>query len=334
MHFAEPQQLNWIWAIVFLGFLFAAAFSWRKKQMEKFVAAPILPQVIPEVSFRRYVLKSILILLVFFLSILALARPQWGFQWQTIKRQGIDILIAIDTSKSMLTADVKPNRLGRSKLAVKDLIKDLKGDRAGLVAFAGEAFLVCPLTVDYHGFLLALNDLNVGTIPRGGTAIARAIHTAISQYPEEPGKYKVLVILTDGENQEGDPVAMAEKAKEKGIRIYCIGIGTKEGELIQIPAASGEGYEFLKDREGQFVKSRLNEGLLAQIAKVTGGAYVRASGAQFGLDQLYRDELSKLEEREIESKMGKKYFERFQFPLGMALVLLVTEILTSERKRA
>ncbi len=332
MRFAEPDQFLWLWvAAAIAGFLWWSI-SYKVRRMESFADGKLLPEIASQFSLARNALKAAFLAGVFLFGVLALARPQWGFQWQEIKRQGIDILVAIDTSKSMLTKDVKPNRLERTKLAVKDLVKKLKGDRIGLIAFAGDAFLMCPLTVDYNGFRLALEDLDTNAIPRGGTHVARAIAEAINKYKEVPGKYKALILLTDGENLEGDPVAAAELAHDNDIRIFCVGIGTREGDLIEIANEDGSR-SFLKDRDGNYVKSRLNESLLAQIAQTTGGTYVRAAGADFGLERIYDKELAKMEKRDIDNKMEKKYHERFQYPLSLALILLVAEVLVMERKR-
>ena len=295
-------------------------------------AGNLVQEIAENFSQKRQVWKYVLLLSVVIFSILALARPQWGFQWQELHREGLDIIVAIDTSKSMLTEDVKPNRLERTKLAVKDLLKKIDGDRIGLAAFAGEAFLVSPLTIDYNGFTLSLNDLNAESIPRGGTSISSAIEEAIKGYEKIPAEYKAVIIITDGENLEGDPLAAAKKAKEKGIKIYCVGIGTREGELIRIQNELGN-FQFLKDENGNFIKSRLNEAILKAIARITGGAYVRASGAEFGLDLIYEQQLSKIEKREFESKMEKRYYERFQIPLALALVLLIMETLLSTRRK-
>jgi len=300
--------------------------------MERFSEKPLLPEIAPSFDQKQNVRVGCLLLAVVLLVVIALARPQWGYEWQEIKRQGLDILVAIDTSRSMLTQDVQPNRLERTKWAVKDLLKRLEGDRIGLIAFSGEAFLVCPLTVDTQGFLLSLEDLDTETIPRGGTDLEAAVREAIREYDEVPSKYKAVILLTDGENWEGDPLAAARKARDKGIRIYCIGIGTQEGELIRIPGASGKT-EFLKDENGNFVKSRLDEKLLQEIALAAGGVYVRASGAQFGLELIYDQELSKLEKREIASQKEKRFHERFQIPLGLALILLCAETLLTNRKK-
>ncbi len=332
MRFANPYIFNLLWLLPLLAaglFLFVRR---RRQMIERFVESHLLDHVVFGWSLERYQLKNILLIIIFFLSIVALARPQWGYQWQEIKRKGLDILLVVDTSKSMLTQDVKPNRLERTKLAIHDLIKNLKGDRIGLVAFAGDAFTMCPLTSDYGGFLLSLNDLNTSIIPRGGTNIGSALQEAIKGYDQTPSQYKAIVVVTDGDNLEGDPLSVARKAREKGIKIYCVGVGTQEGDLIRYQNDQGQ-WEFLKDGQGNYVKSRLNENLLQRIAYETGGAYVRSSGAQFGLDYIYQEHLSKFEKREIEDKMQKKYFERFQIPLALAFALLLMETLISTRKK-
>ena len=264
-------------------------------------------------------------------SVLALVRPQWGFDWQEVRRQGLDILILVDTSRSMLTEDVKPNRLERAKLAVKDLLKKLKGDRVGMIAFAGDAFLTCPLTADYNGFVLSLDNLSIDSIPRGGTDLGKAIQESMKGYQDVPAQYKAVIVLTDGENWEGDPIQWARVAAQKKIRIYTVGIGTREGELIHTVKEDGDA-GFVKDSAGNFVKSRLNEGMLKEIAAVTGGAYVRSSGAELGLDYIYENYLSRLEKRDIESKMEQRYYERFQVPLFLAFLLLVLESRLSARR--
>jgi len=332
MHFAQLNMLMWLWAVSGLALLLFWAYNRRQKAIQRFAQEHLVRDIAFHFDPKRIVYKNILLVAVAIFGVLALIRPQWGFQWQEVKRQGIDILVVIDTSKSMLTQDVKPNRLERTKFAVQDLLRKLRGDRIGLIAFSGEPFLICPLTVDYGGFQISLNDLNVETVPRGGTNVEKAIREAIKDYDETSSQHKAIIIVTDGDNLEGDPIAVAKKAKEKGIKIYCVGIGSAEGELIQMRGSKGKPV-FLKDSKGNFVKSRLNEGLLKQIALITGGIYVKASGSQFGLDLIYERELSKLEEREIEAKKEKKYFERFQFPLGIAVLLLVIETCLTTRKK-
>jgi len=332
MHFAQIDMLIWLWVVIGLVFFLIWANNHRTKILQSFTQEHLLKDIAFHFNPKKAQYKSILITAVALFSVLALLRPQWGFRWQEVKRQGIDILVVIDTSKSMLTQDVKPNRLERTKFAVFDLLKKLRGDRIGLIAFSGEPFLICPLTVDYGGFQISLNDLNIGTIPRGGTNIAKAIREAIKDYGEISSKHKAIIIVTDGDNLEGDPIAAAREAYEKGIKIFTVGIGSADGELIQMRNQQGE-LVFLKDNKGNIVKSRLNERLLKEIALVTGGVYVKASGSQFGLDLIYDQEISRFEKREIEAKMEKKYHERFQFPLGFAALLLVIETCITTRRK-
>jgi len=330
MRWADPMILQWLWTVIIFGAFVFWSRGHRQRALKRFASRDLLDELTATYSVRQAMIKDVLLGMVLVLSIIALARPQWGFELREVKRQGLDIILVMDTSKSMLTQDVRPNRLERTKLAARDLVQRLQGDRVGLVAFAGDAFLICPLTVDYGAFLMTLDNIDVNTISRGGTNLAAAIQAAIKEYDNIPGKYKAVIVLTDGENLEGDPLALARKAKEKGIKVYCVGIGTGEGDLIQVSDAAGKK-EFLKDAGGNFVKSRLNEQLLQKIALSTGGIYVRASGAQFGLDLIYQQELAKFEKRDIKSQMEKKYYERFQIPLAIALVLLVMETALSAR---
>lgn len=322
--------------VLYLAFALAIFYLWtlnrRNARIKRFVQARLLQSITPSVSVKRKVVKMAGVTLAVFLGLLALARPQWGFVWEESKRMGLDILIAMDVSKSMLATDVKPNRIERSKFAVKDLIKRLSGDRIGLIAFAGTSFLQCPLTIDYNGFALALDDISVGTIPRGGTAIASAIDEATSVFNGQEKKYKVLVIITDGEELEGDALAAARAASGMGIKIYCVGVGTSEGELI--PAAGERGEKvYLADRKGNVVKTRLNEDILKQVAISTGGSYVRATQSELGLTLLYDKSISRLEKRDIDAKMRKHYHERFQYFVALAAFLLFLEPLIPERKR-
>lgn len=301
--------------------------------MEGFADRELLKDLTHSLNEKSLRTKALLIGASIFFIMLALMRPQWGFEWQEVKRSGLDILIAIDTSNSMLAEDVKPNRLMRSKLAVKDLIKKLRGDRIGLIAFAGSAFTQCPLTVDYSGFMLSLDALDVNIIPKGGTSITSAIKTALKSYEGGGKKFKVLVIITDGEDHEGSALELAEEAKEKGVKIFTIGIGTNEGELIPTVDAAGNR-TYLKDRKGNVVKTRLDETTLQEIALTTGGSYVKATSTEFGLDAIYEEKLAGMEKREIENKMVKKYHDRFQIPLLLALLFLCIEPFVRERRKS
>ena len=245
MKFGAVQNLLWLWTLIPLGAFVWWALRHRQRQLNLFSQEELFVTIARSYDPRRLPFRFFLIGLVVALSVLALARPQWGYEVREIKRRGTDILLIVDVSRSMLTADVKPSRLERTKLAIKDLIKKLKGDRIGLIAFAGDAFLTCPLTVDYSGFLLSLEDLSTTSVSRGGTNIGSALKEAFKQYTSAGGKYKAVVIITDGENLEEDPMPMVEKAKESQIKIFSIGVGTKEGELIQFVNEKGE-LDFLR----------------------------------------------------------------------------------------
>lgn len=322
MNFGSPQFLHLLWLVPILAWVLHVLHDRREKITASFVETNLMPPKARQESRKLWQKRAITLMICLIFGVLSLSRPQWGFEWQDVKHQGLDVLIAIDVSKSMLTQDVKPSRIERTKLAVKDLLRKLKGDRIGLIAFSGQAFLMCPLTSDYNGFLLSLNDLNTNSIPRGGTNLSNAIDEAIKGYGDKSQPYKTVVLVTDGEDNEGDANKAAQRAKSKGIKIYTVGIGTQEGELIQVSNDQGVN-EFLKDAQGNYVKSRLNENLLQQIAYVTGGAYVRSSGAQFGLDYLYEKQLSRIEKREIDQKKEKKYYERYQWFLSVALAALL-----------
>ena len=333
MSYANPQYLPFIFgAIALLAAFYIFTMKRRQVLAERFAEKGLIANIAPSVSQRRRVVKTIIIISAVLACMAALARPQLGFEWEETKLVGLDMLIAMDVSKSMLANDVKPNRLERSKLAIKDMMKKLNGDRVGLIAFAGTAFLQCPLTIDYNGFLLSLDDLNVSTIPRGGTSIASAIKEAINIFKGQGTKYKVLVIITDGEELEGSALKAAKEAADIGIRIYCVGVGTAEGELIPVGTEYG-ARSYVADRSGNVVKTKLNEELLKEIALTTGGNYVRATQGEFGLVLLYDTSISKLEKRDLETKMRKRYRERFQYFLAAAILLLILEPMISERKR-
>lgn len=332
MEFANSHYIALIYASAsVLAIFYVWVMLRRRLLMERFTDKSLMSNMAPTASAIMKALKCAIIMIAALLALVALARPQWGFLWEETKRTGIDMLIAIDVSKSMLATDVKPNRLERSKFAVKDLVKKLNGDRIGLIAFSGTSFLQCPLTIDYNGFLLALDDLGVGTIPRGGTSLTSAIKEAMDIFKGPDKKYKVLVIITDGEDLEGDALRAAKEAGEMGIKIYCVGVGSLEGDLI--PETDNRGNNaYVMDRAGQVVKSKLNEDLLKKMAISTGANYVHATQAEFGLVLLYDKGISKLEKRDIEAKMRKHSQERFQYFLIFAVILLLLEPLLPDRK--
>jgi Ca-activated chloride channel family protein len=259
-----------------------------------------------------------------------LARPQWGVRWEEAQRRGLDLLFALDTSKSMLAPDLKPDRLTRAKLAIRDLVAKFDGDRVGLVAFAGDAFLQCPLTLDRGVFEQTLDALDTTTIFRGGTDVGRAIDVARSALHNQPANRKLLVFLTDGEDLESHALESARAAAADGIRIYTVGVGTPGGELIPLGAEPGQ---FARDDKGGFVRSQLDENTLQAIARVTGGDYRRLGLDGRGLEALYQDVLAKLPREDLHSRMHQIPIERFQWPLGLSIFFLALEPLVGERRR-
>jgi len=325
----------WLWLLLLVPAL--ATFLWwalrrRRLALERFAEARLLPNLVPELDERRQRWRAVLVVAAVALLAVALAGPRWGFQWQQVRREGVDIIVALDTSRSMLATDVKPDRLARAKLAIADLVRELQGDRVGLVAFAGSAFVQCPLTVDYGAFAESLRAVHVGIIPKGGTDLGAAIDTALDAFEARQSKHEALVLITDGEDHEGDVAAAAKRAADQGVKVYTVGIGTTGGELI--PAGSNERDGFLKDRQGNVVKSRLDEATLQQVATDTSGAYVHGEGPDLGLGLLYRDYIARMDKRELHSAMQRRYEDRFQWPLLVALVLLLLEPLVGDRRRS
>jgi Ca-activated chloride channel family protein len=311
------------------------AFFWwsarkRRELMTQFIQTRLLPGLVAGVSPQRQRVRSACLVLAVACLIVALARPQWGFIWEEVKQRGVDIVVAIDVSKSMLAQDIAPNRLARAKLAAMDLMQLAKGDRLGLVAFAGSAFLQCPLTIDDAAFRQSVESLDVNTIPEGGTAVAEAIQTAETAY-KEGDNHRVLVLMTDGEDHDSGALEAAQKVAKSGLRIYTVGIGTAEGELLRVKDAQGHE-DYIRDEQGNVVKSHLNERLLQEIAGATeGGFYLPLRGAK-AIDSLYSEGLAKLPKSEHQQKLIKQYQDRYHWPLGLAILLLVLEMVLPERK--
>lgn len=324
MNWAHPSYL----AILLLPLAITWFFIWADRRwnrdLEDFASKGLIPKVMDLSGRKIYKRRSIFRLAGLVFLILALSGPRWGYRWQEVKHRGLEIIFAIDTSKSMLATDVKPNRLEKAKLAVKDLLLMMRDDKVGLVAFSGTSFLQCPLTVDFNAFNSTLDALNTGVIPRGGTAIGEAILTARNAFKSGSSGKKVLIIITDGENHEGDPIAQTKAALKDGIIVFTIGIGSPEGELIVVQDQYGNG-SYLKDKAGNVVKSFLNEGILKEIAQAGQGAYVRASGFSLGLEELYQTRIAGLTKSEIDSKWRKDYVDRYQIPLLLAILLLTVE---------
>src|SRR6266480_3879569 len=332
MSFGAPQWLGGLLVIPILIAFFIRAERRGIRRLQEFVSARLLPQLAGTVNRPRRVLRFALLLLGLSLALFSLAQPRWGYTFEDVKRKGLDLLIAVDTSRSMLSNDVQPDRLERVKLATQDLINELQGDRVGLIAFAGRAFLQAPLTIDYDAVTESINDLDTKTIPEGGTNISSAIDLATQSFGKSAVGNRALIIFTDGEELSGDAVKAAKAAADEGVRIFTVGVGTPQGSLIPITAENGET-AFVKDSAGQVVKSKLDEKPLREIAQATGGFYVYLENGPRTMQQIYNEGLAKMQAAEIDVRLSRRPIERYEWPLGAALVALALSILIGERKR-
>ena len=332
MNFGAP---NWLWALAVLPLLvllYARAERRSAIKLREFVSPRLLPQLAGNVDRARRAIRFAFVLFALALAIIALAKPRWGYTYEDVKRRGLDLLFAVDTSRSMLSNDVAPNRLERVKLAAQDLITELQGDRAGLIAFAGRAFLQAPLTIDYDAAVESINDLDTKTIPEGGTNISEAIALATQTFGKSAMGNRALIIFTDGEELSGDAVTEAKKAADAGVKIFTVGVGTAQGSLIPVEGQGEAG--FVKDAKGQVVKSKLDENRLREIAQATGGIYLHLESGPQTMRQLYADGLSKLKTAEIDARLSSRPIERYEWPLAGAIVALIASLFINDRKRA
>lgn len=332
MQFEHPRMF-WLFAVTVPTLSLFLWWSWRRRQflISQFVRSRLLAHLTVGLSRRVQKFRLVLLVIGVGLLIITLAQPQWGFAWEQATQRGLDIVLAIDTSRSMLAEDIAPSRLERAKLAALDLMQLAKRDRLGLVAFAGTAFLQCPLTLDDEAFRQSVNQLSVGIIPQGGTALAEAIEAAQSAFKDDGDNHRVLIFFTDGEDHDSDALAAAEKAAKSGLRIFTVGVGTSNGELLRQKDEQGSG-SYLKDAEGNVVKSRLNENLLTQIATAGNGFYLPMTGVN-PMEVLYQRGLASLPRSEISSRVVKQFRDRYQWPLALAILCLITEVFLPERKK-
>lgn len=332
MQFAKPEYLNLLWGVVALAGFLTWSLWRRRKRLERLIAPSLLPMLTEDFSRAKAILRVLLLIGFFAFAILALSRPQWGTRAETVRRKGVDIIVALDTSYSMNAEDVAPSRLAKARSEVRSLISHLRGDRVGLISFAGEALVLCPLTLDYGAATLFLDVANTENVPEPGTSLASAIVAADSAFVAKEKKFKVLVIVTDGEDLQGQLDEAISKAKDAGVITYTIGVGTPEGRPIPVRDAKGDVVEYRKDPDGQVVISSLDERSLARIATETGGRYFRATTSEGELDEIY-GEVSSLDKKEFESKLIQNLEDRFQYPLAAAIICLVATIWITERRK-
>ena len=295
--------------------------------LERFVSGAPLKQFLASVSGPRRWLKRGCFIAAIVMLFVALARPQVGNEWREVKRKGIDILFALDASRSMLAEDVSPNRIERAKLGMIDFVDRLEGDRIGLMPFAGSVFMLCPLTLDYHAFHESLDAIDTNIIPRKGTDLASAIREAGRAFEDVGNNHRILVIITDGEDLQGEALAAAEQAAADGMVIHTVGIGSASGELIPI------GSDFVRDQQGELVRSKLDESSLREIAEITGGIYAPFGQGAEGLRQIYSEKLSLVPKGELAQRMQKVPIERFYWPLAAAIGLSMLEFLIGDRRQ-
>jgi Ca-activated chloride channel homolog len=330
LRFAEPDYFYGFLLIPVLIVLYWMVRVWKKRALKRFGETKLIQKLIPDYSTFRPGLKFVVLLFAISFIILGLGNPQIGSKLQTVERKGIDIMIAIDVSNSMLAEDIRPNRLIRSRQAVSKLIDNLTNDRIGLVVFAGKAYTQLPITTDYAAAKLFLSTINTDIVPTQGTAIAEAINLSVQAF-DDNNHQKAIIIITDGEDHEGEAIDAAKTAAEKDIRVYTIGMGLPEGTPIPAFDRNGNQQGFRKDRNNNTIITKLNERILQQIAGAGNGQYVRANNTQAGLEFIF-NEINKLEKTEFDSRVFADYEDRFQYLLLIALALLIVEFLIQEKR--
>lgn len=327
--FSHPEYLYFLILIPIIIGLFWFATILQKRAINRFGNLDILKQLMPGMSFKRGWLKTIIFTTAITLIILGMAGPQFGSKLTEVKRKGIELIIALDVSNSMMSEDIQPNRLEQAKQSISRLVDKLSNDRLGLVVFAGDAYIQLPITNDYISAKMFLSSINPGVVPKQGTAIGSAINLAASSFSPQSETSKVIVVLSDGENHEDDPVEAAKKAADQGIYVYAIGIGSPRG--APIPLSADTQNSFWKDKDGNVVVSKLDEETLSKVAAAGNGKYIRATNSQFGLLPLF-DDINKMQKTEMKEKIYSEYDDQFQYLFGSAFLLLLLEFLILERK--
>lgn len=333
MQFFRPEYFLYLWLVpaVLVFYLFSHKL-WQKRVHRLVQDETLLSKLIEGHRKNEWLVRAIFMTLAVLCFVLALARPQWGDEKRTVQRKGADIIFMIDTSLSMLAEDIKPNRLEKAKFEIEAFIRNLRGDRVGMVTFAGSGFLQTPLTLDHAAFLLFLDAVQVGFLPDPGTSLFQAINLAIRAFPQKELKYKALLLFTDGEDQEGGIEKAIGAAKQANVRIYCIGLGTAEGEPIPLKNEKGERSGFKKDRGGQMVLTRLNQPLLERLAKETGGIYLPATPGEKEVEVILKH-LRGWGEQQFAEKMIVEREDQYQPFLILALIFLAAEMLVRRKNK-
>ena len=323
MKFNQIEMLFLLWAIPVFFLVVVFGMKTRQNILARFASPKGLRAIAPDTNPGRRWIKAGLVLCSLLFICLALSGPQYGYLWQTIEQKGVDIIVAVDLSRSMLATDIQPTRLDRAKREIYDLLTMLKGDRMGLVAFAGTSFLQCPLTLDYEAFHIFLNTLTPDFLPIGGTDISGAVTVSLSAFDLKTASEKAIILITDGENTgENDPMEAAENARKAGVKLFCIGVGSNEG--VPIPAETGG---IKKDRSGNIILTRLDEETLKKMAILTGGTYIRSVAGSMDLDVIYTNEIrGKMEASTLSTDRKQIWEDRFQWVLAFAILAIGAEL--------
>jgi Ca-activated chloride channel homolog len=330
--FENPEYLYALLLLPAMLLLFLASNYMRRLSISRFGDKALISLLMPKRSGTRNWVKFVFFSLALVFLIVGIANPQTGSKLEEVKREGIDLFIALDVSKSMLAEDIVPNRLERAKQAISRLIDKLQGDRIGIIVFAGKAYTQLPITTDYAAARLFLSTINTDVVPVQGTAIGEAINLAMDSFDNESKGSKAIIIISDGEDHEDDPVSAAKNAADKGITIYTIGMGLSEGVPIPVYNSYGKRTGFHMDSNGKSVVTRLDELTLQQVAEAGNGAYTRANNMRSGLNFIF-DEINQLDKTEIDAKMFTDYESRFQFFLVLAILMLLIEMGIASAKR-
>ena len=325
INFAQAQYLFLILLIPVFFLLQALVFRLRTRRIRKFGDEELVRQLMPSYSKSKVWVRLVLFSIGFFFFVIGLSRPQIGAKLREHETKGAEIMIVLDVSNSMLAEDYSPNRLERAKLAISRLVDKLRDDRIGLVVFAGNSFMQLPITTDYVSAKMFMGSISTESVPIQGTAIGEAINTAMRSFSAQSEKSRAIIVITDGENHEDDPVAAAAQAAELGVRVFTIGVGSPEGKPIPMDG------ELLKDKDGNIVVTRLDESVLQEVADAGNGLYVRAGNSEFGLNPII-DDIRKMEDEKYSSIVFEEYDEQFMYFMGIALLFFVIEMLIGERR--
>jgi len=327
--FANPDYLYLLLLLPVLIILYIINEIRKNRAIKRLGDINLIGRLVPEMSKIRPSVKFVLQLIALSAAIIMLARPQFGSKIEDVKKQGVEVIIALDVSNSMLAEDIQPDRLTRAKQAISRLVDNLDNDKIGLVVFAGDAYTQIPVTTDYVSAKMFLSTISPNMVPKQGTAIGAAINLGVRSFSPGEGKSKAIIIITDGENHEDDAVSAAEEAAKAGIVIHTIGIGSTEG--VPIPILNNGKRDYIKDVEGNTVISKLDEDILKKIAISTGGNYVRASNSNIGLDEIF-SQIKKMKKQELESSVYTEYNDQFQIFAAIAIFLLLADFMIMERK--